>query len=87
MARASWPVCRYPSPPRYRPIHNRLGQSRRHRRGNPKRRVDAKEIIPDRPNRDHMRVVLEFLAERIREPSEAAIVHPHCEIGALGIAG
>jgi hypothetical protein len=68
-----------------RPVHNRLGQSRSHRRRNPKRSVDTKKIIPDRPNRDHMRVVLEFLAERIREPSEAAIVHPHCEIGALGL--
>jgi hypothetical protein len=38
--------------------------------------VDSEKIIPDRPNRDHMRVVFQFLAERIRQPSEAAIVHP-----------
>ena len=43
------------------------------------------EVVPDRVERDHVHVVLEFLRERIGEPGEAAHVHPHRKVLPFGI--
>ena len=47
--------------------------------------MDANQVVPDRVDRDHVRVVLEFLGEGIRQPREAPIVHPHRQIRALAV--
>ena len=44
--------------------------------------MDANPIIPDRPDRHHVNVAFEFLAESIGEP----IVHSHGPVAALNIA-
>ncbi len=41
-----------------------------------KRLVNTNPIVPDGVDRDHMRVVLEFLGKRICEALEAPIEHP-----------
>jgi hypothetical protein len=41
-------------------------------------------IVPDRIQRDHVHVVLEFLRERIGEPGKAAHLHPHSKVLPLG---
>ena len=60
---------------------------RRHRRRHPKRLVDADEVVPDGIERDHVSVVFDLLAKGIGEAGEAAHVHPHREVRALGVAG
>ena len=43
------------------------------------------EVVPDRIERHHVHVVLEFLGKRIGEPGEAAHLHPHREVLTFGI--
>jgi hypothetical protein len=47
--------------------------------------MDAKPVVPNGIDRNHVSVVLEFLAERIRQPREAAIVHPHRQVRTLAV--
>ena len=47
--------------------------------------MDAAEIIEHRVQRDHVNVIFKLLRERIRQPREAAHVHPHGEVLALDI--
>ena len=49
--------------------------------------MDPGEVVPDRVERDHVGVVLKLFAECIREPRDAAIVHPHGEVRPLDVAG
>jgi hypothetical protein len=66
-------------------VHDGFRQAGRHCRRHPKRLVNAQEVIPDRVNCDHVSVVLKLFAERICEPSEAAIVHPHRQVSPFRI--
>ena len=52
---------------------------------NPKRLMDAHEIVVHEVNRDGMGVILGFFREGIRQPREAPHSHPHVEILPLGI--
>jgi hypothetical protein len=45
------------------------------------------EVVVHMEDRQHVNMVLDFLAERIGQPSEAAHTHPHVEVLALHIAG
>jgi hypothetical protein len=47
--------------------------------------MDTEPVASDRVNRDHVRVVLEFLRERIRQAREPTIAHPHREVSALAV--
>lgn len=47
--------------------------------------VQLHEVVPDGIERDHMGVVLEFLRKGVREPGEAAHLHSHREVLALGV--
>jgi len=42
--------------------------------------MDADEVVPKRIERDHVRVVIEFFAERVCKPSKPPHCHPHCEV-------
>jgi hypothetical protein len=67
------------------PSHERLRQARCHCRRNPQRLVNAEPVVPNGVDRDHVSMVLEFLGEGVRQAREAAVVHPHREVGTLGI--
>src|SRR4051812_44352201 len=49
---------------------SRFDPRRRRRRG-PQRLMDADEVVPERIERDHITVVFELLAKRVRQPSES----------------
>ena len=49
--------------------------------------MNAPEVVPHEVQRNAGGVVLDLLRERVREPSEAAHAHPHCEVLAFDIAG
>ena len=51
-----------------------------HRRSNPQGLMNAPEVVPHVPDRDHVRVVLNLLAERIGEPGKATHTHSHVEV-------
>jgi hypothetical protein len=53
---------------------------RRHRRTRPQRLVDANEVVPERIESNHVRMVFELLAESIRESGEAPHRHPPREV-------
>src|SRR5882757_2801257 len=57
-----------------------------HRRGNSKRLMYSREVVVHVKQSDHRDVVFDLLAERIRQPGEAAHIHPHVEILSLYIA-
>ena len=59
-----------------------IRDARRHRRSDAKRRVDAHEIVIHKMRGDLMGVVLDLLAERIRQPGEAA--HTLCSMHERG---
>jgi hypothetical protein len=42
--------------------------------------MDADEVVPERIERDHVRVVFEFLAGCIRQPGEPPHCHPHRQV-------
>jgi hypothetical protein len=44
------------------------------------RLVQLHEIVPDGIERDHMHMILELLAERIRESCKATHLHAHREV-------
>jgi len=45
--------------------------------------VDAPEIVVHEVQRDSVEVILQFLAEGIRQPGEPSHLHPHRQILAL----
>jgi hypothetical protein len=49
--------------------------------------LDASEIVVHVVKGDHRLVVVELLGEGVRQPREAAHVHPHREVLALDVAG
>src|SRR5690242_6578690 len=57
-----------------------------HRRSNPKRLMHADEVVVHMKQGDHCDVVLNLLAEGIRQTGEAAHIHPHVEVLSLHIA-
>jgi hypothetical protein len=60
-----------------------LRYARRHGRGALDRAMNADEVVSHHMQRNRMRVVLNFFAESVRQPSEPAYVHPDGEIAAL----
>src|SRR3974390_612553 len=48
--------------------------------------VDPTEIVVHEVKADRMHMVLQFLAERVRQPSESPDLHSHRQIGSLDIA-
>jgi hypothetical protein len=48
--------------------------------------MDAKPVIPNGIDRDHVSVVFEFVRERVRQPREPAIVHSHCKMARIAFA-
>ncbi len=58
---------------------------RRHCWGHPQRLVNPNEIVPERIERDHVRVVFELLPEGVRQPVNRAHRHPHCQVRPLHI--
>ena len=69
-----------------RPIHDGLGQASGHSRRDAKCLVNAYPVVPNRPDRHHVRMALELLREGVGKPGEAAIVHPHREVRPLAVA-
>ena len=65
-----------------KPIRHASG----HRRGYAQRLMDANEIVVGHEQRDRVRVVLDLFREAVRQPGEAAHVHPHRQVRALGVA-
>jgi len=53
----------------------------------PQRLVHLHEVVPSRVQRDHVAVIVDFLAECIREPRKALHAHAHGQIVPLGVAG
>lgn len=47
--------------------------------------MNAKPVVPNGIDRDHVGMVLEFLRKGIREPREAPVVHPHGEVRPLAV--
>jgi hypothetical protein len=47
--------------------------------------MNADEVIPERIERDHVRVIFKLLAECVRQPSEPPHRHSHREVRPLGI--
>ena len=58
-----------------------------HGRGNAKRLMHAAKVVVHVEQRNHRDVIVELLAEGIRQPSEAAHIHSHVEILALHKTG
>lgn len=54
-----------------------IAQTASHRWGNSQRLVDSREIVVYGVDRHHRRVVLNFLAESIRQARESAHSHSH----------
>jgi len=49
--------------------------------------MNPREVVVDVPNRDHVRVVLDLLRERIGQPGKAAHTHSHVEVLTLDVRG
>jgi hypothetical protein len=71
-------ICDLPKPIRHASSHCR---------GNPKRLVDADEVVEHEVKGNRRDVVFELLAESVRQPGESAHVHPHREVLSLYEAG
>jgi len=56
-----------------------------HRRGNAQGLVNAPKVVMHVKQRDHRDVILKLLTEGVRQPSEAAHIHPHVEVLPLHI--
>ena len=64
-----------------------LTQARFHRRSYPQGLMHTRKVVMHVKQRDHRDVIIELLAEGIRQAGEAPHIHPHVEILALHIAG
>ena len=62
-----------------------VGDARRHRRAYPQLRVDSDKVVIHEVQRHGVGVVLHLLRKCVREPGEAAHVHPHREVLALHV--
>jgi hypothetical protein len=49
--------------------------------------MNAREVVSHEMQRNHMNMVFDLLAKRVRQPREAAHVHPHREVLPLNVAG
>lgn len=58
-----------------------------HRRSNPQGLMDPREIVMHVEQRNHVDVVVDLLAEGVREASKAAHVHSHVQVLPFYIAG
>jgi hypothetical protein len=57
-----------------------------HRRSDPQRLMHARKVVVHMEQGDHRNVVLNLLAEGIRQASEAPHIHPHVEVLSLHVA-
>ena len=60
-------------------------QPSRNGRRRVERHVNAAEIVPRHEQRKHQLVILPFLAEGVRQPREAAILHPNRQVRPLNV--
>ena len=60
-----------------------VGQSRFHSGSHTQRGMDSAEIVMKEIQRDLMTVILNLLAERIRQPGKPPHRHPHREVRPL----
>jgi len=58
-----------------------------HRRSNPQGLMHATEVVPRVPEGDHVRVILQLLAERVRQPGETTHTHSHVEVLPFDVRG
>ncbi len=57
-----------------------IAQASGHRRGDPQRLVDSGEVVIDRVDSNHRRVVLKLLTKAVCQPSESAHSHSHRQV-------
>ena len=62
-----------------------VAQASGHCRGDPQRFVDSGEVVIDRVDRNHSRVILNFLAESVCEAGKAPHSHSHRQIVTLHV--
>lgn len=55
--------------------------------GDAERLMNLAEVVIHEMERNGMSVILDLLAEGVRQPSEAAHVHPHGQVLALDVTG
>ena len=55
-------------------------EPRFHRRSNAQGLMHATEVVVHMKQREHSDVIIELLAEGVRQPSEPPHIHPHVEI-------
>src|ERR1035441_7093831 len=66
---------------------NMLTDTSFHRRSDSQGLVNPREVVVHMEQGNHSDVIVELLAERISQPSEAPHVHSHVEILSLNVAG
>src|SRR5271154_2420364 len=62
-----------------------IAQASGHRRRNPQRLVDSGEVVIDRMNRNHRRVIFKLLTKAVRQARESAHPHPHRQVVPLHV--
>jgi hypothetical protein len=62
-----------------------IAEASGHRRSDPQRLMDSREIVVHRADCNHSNVILDLLGETVCETSEAAHPHSHCQVVSLNV--